>query len=1059
MKQLSIKWKFALGASALGLALIALVSLVQAGFLRRDITELVSTQQFALTTRIARDLDADLTFSLVALARSAESMPRELLTDPAKFRQFFADRPAMLMLFSDILLVGADGKIVADYPQIDGRAAVDVSDREYFKDVIGTSKPTISDPVLSKVRRVPIINMGAPVLGSDGKVLAVLTGVMMLNRSNVLSTLGNDKVGRAGYFFVVTKSEEPVYVAHPDPSRILKPRSAYVNAETSHASTDFEGSIESANSGGAASIFSYKSLTAVNWLLGAVMPLEEAYAPVAAAERRALLVALAVAALVTPLLWMLAWRVLTPLSRMRDAIRNMSSVSATFAPVDVFGDDEIGELAQSFNSLMKQRETAQLSQRASEKFLQRTGDVAGVGGWEYDIDTKVVTWSDVTCRLHDMAPGYHPTLEEALQFYTPESRPVIEAAFTKALATGQPWDLELKLVSAKGREFWGRAVGSREVEDGKPVRLVGAVQDVTARKKAEIALSENRELLQVTLDSIGDAVITTDINGGVVWLNPIAERLTGWLKSEARGKPLDQVFVIVHEVTRAPVQSPVMACLKEGRIVALATNTTLISRNGAEYGIEDSAAPIRGSGGTNSGKVLGAVLVFHDVSEQRRLGNEMTYRATHDALTGLPNRGEFETRLGRLLNHMKDDESQSAVLYIDLDQFKLVNDACGHSVGDQLLRQVSALLRSCVRHRDTVARLGGDEFGAILDHCDVEHAQRVAQKICDRLEQFRFLHDDRRFRIGASIGMVPVDKRWKNVSAILQAADTSCYAAKEAGRNRVHVWFDTDQVMQARHSEMQWITRLEQALDEDRFELYGQRIEPMDGHVDVQHLEVLLRLREPSGEIIAPGAFLPAAERYNLATRIDRWVVRKVFALMTELELGESDLGMVAVNLSGQSIGDRAFQRDICQMIKLAKFDVRKLCFEITETAAITCLAEAKVFIDDVRKLGVCIALDDFGSGASSFGYLKMLPVDYLKIDGQFITHLLDDALDNAAVRCFRDVAKVIGVKTIAEFVERSDVRESLQKIGIDMAQGYLIHRPEPLANLLQTRVMAAYTE
>jgi diguanylate cyclase (GGDEF)-like protein/PAS domain S-box-containing protein len=1052
MKQISIKWKFALGASALALALIALISFVQATFLRRDIIELVSTQQFALATRVAQDLDADLNFSLAAIARSAEAMPRHLLTNPEKFRQFYAERPAMLMLFSDILLVGADGKVISDQPQIDGRTAIDVSDRKYFKDVMATSKPTISEPVLSKLRHEPIINMGAPITGPDGKVLAVLTGVMMLNRSNILSTLGSTKVGKAGYCFVVTKGINPIYIVHPDQSRLLKPRSAYVNGKTADAGGEFEGSVEGTNGDGANATFSYKSLTAVNWMLGVVLPHDEAYAPVAAAERRLMAIAIVVAMLVTPLLWMLAWRVLTPLSRMRDAIRNMSNEPIAFAPVDIVHDDEIGELAKSFNTLMQQREDAQSSQRASEKFLQRTGDVAGVGGWEFDIASKVITWSDVTCRLHDVSPGYHPTLAEAIQFYMPEARPAIQAAFERALVTGESWDLELRLVSAKGREFWARAVGSREFEGAKPVRLVGAFQDITARKEAEIALSENRELLQVTLDSIGDAVITTDVGGRVVWLNPIAERMTGWLKSEARDRPLDQVFVIVHELTRAPVQSPVTACLREGKIVALANHTTLISRDGSEYGIEDSAAPIRG----DVGKVLGAVLVFHDVSEKRRLGNEMTHRATHDALTGLPNRSEFETRLGQLLIRTKSDQSQSAVLYIDLDQFKLVNDACGHSVGDQLLRQVSALLRSCVRHCDTVARLGGDEFGAILDHCDVEHAQRVAQQICDRLEEFRFLHDDRRYRIGTSIGMVPVDKRWTSVSAILQAADTSCYAAKEAGRNRVHVWFDTDQAMQARHSEMQWITRLEQALDENRFELYGQRIEPMDGPHGEQHLEVLLRLREASGEIILPGAFLPAAERYNLATRIDRWVVRKVFALMTELELGTSDLGMVAVNLSGQSIGDLAFQRDICQMIKLAKFDVHKLCFEITETAAITCIAEAKVFINDVRKLGVCIALDDFGAGASSFGYLKMLPVDYLKIDGQFITHLLDDALDNAAVRCFRDVAKVVGVKTIAEFVERDDVRQSLREIGIDMAQGYLIHRPEPLANLLQTRVVEA---
>jgi two-component system, sensor histidine kinase and response regulator len=432
MKQLSIKWKFALGASALGVALIALVSVVQAGFLRRDITTLVSSQQSALANRVANDLDADLKFSLAAITRSAEAMPRELLTDPARFRQFYAERPAMLMLFSDILLIGVDGKVVSDHPRIDGRVAVDVSDRQYFKDVIARAKPTISDPVVSKLRREPIINMAAPVLDADGKVRAVLTGVMMLNRSNVLATLGSEKVGKAGHFFVVTKGADPVYVAHPDQSRLLKSRAAYMDANIGGISADFEGSAEGVGTGGAASIFSYKSLSTVNWVLGTVLPLDEAYAPVLAAERRALVIALVVAALVTPLLWMLAWRVLTPLSRMRDAIRSMSSGPVAFAPVDIVRDDEIGELAQSFNSLMKQAEEADLSRRASESFLQRTGDVAGVGGWQFDIASNVITWSEVTCRLHDVEPGYHPTLDEAIAFYKPDARPAIKAAVSRA---------------------------------------------------------------------------------------------------------------------------------------------------------------------------------------------------------------------------------------------------------------------------------------------------------------------------------------------------------------------------------------------------------------------------------------------------------------------------------------------------------------------------------------------------------------------------------------------------------------------------------------------------
>jgi diguanylate cyclase (GGDEF)-like protein/PAS domain S-box-containing protein len=615
-------------------------------------------------------------------------------------------------------------------------------------------------------------------------------------------------------------------------------------------------------------------------------------------------------------------------------------------------------------------------------------------------------------------------------------------------------------VSARGRPFWARVVGTVEHQDGEPIRLYGAFQDVTVRKAIEKERDKSRDLLQVTLDSIGDAVITTDTEGRVQWLNPVAERMTGWLKAEAMGKPLLQVFVILHEETREPAEDPVRQCLSQGKIVGLARGTVLVSRDGTEYGIEDSASPIRDVDGLGHG----AVLVFHDVSEQRRLSREMTRRASHDQLTGLVNRSEFEARLGRLFAALKQENSNNALLYIDLDQFKLVNDACGHSVGDDLLKQVSALLRHAVRQRDTVARLGGDEFGIILERCDMAQGKKTAQKICDQMEEFRFLHDGRRFRVGASIGLVPVDRRWSNMAQVLQAADTSCYAAKEAGRNRVHVWFDTDRAMKARKGEMQWASRLEQALDEDRFELHGQRIEAIapSARAEGLHCEILLRLREHDGTLIPPGAFLPAAERFNMATRIDRWVVRRTFDWMERAAREGREIAMIAINLSGHSIGDRAFHRDVREMVAHAGFEVRHLCFEITETAAITNFSDAKVFIGEMRSLGVKIALDDFGAGASSFGYLKSLPVDYLKIDGQFIIDLLDDALDNAAVRCFREVAEVVGVTTIAECVERRDVHQALREIGIDMAQGYLIHRPEPLENIFVTattdepRAMAA---
>ena len=604
---------------------------------------------------------------------------------------------------------------------------------------------------------------------------------------------------------------------------------------------------------------------------------------------------------------------------------------------------------------------------------------------------------------------------------------------------------ELPLVKATGQRIWVRAVGAAEFEGGKPVRLMGAFQDVTALRTVTAKLAEQLELMRVTLQSIGDAVITTDASSTVTWLNPVAERMTGWLSAEAKGRPVSQVFHIVNEETRAPAENPVAACLQQGKVAGLASHTLLISRAGAEFGIEDSASPIR----NERGELLGVVLVFHDVTEQRRLSGEMSYRATHDALTGLVNRAEFEARLRRTLNKAHEDRSEHALLFIDLDQFKLVNDACGHSVGDQLLQQVSKLLSETVRARDTLARLGGDEFAVILEHCSADQAKRVAQQICERMDDFRFMHDERRFRIGASIGLVPLDNRWGSTAAVIQAADTSCYAAKEAGRNRVHAWYDTDQAMRARHGEMQWAARLEQALDENRFALYAQRIHALDQQTHGLHAEVLLRMIDSDGSVVQPAAFLPAAERFHFASRIDRWVLRHSIDTLQSL----SDLATVdtlCVNLSGQSIGDRAFHRQAIDTLTDAGAEVcQRLCLEITETAAVTNMADANVFIGQVRALGVRIALDDFGAGASSFGYLKNLTVDLIKIDGQFIRDLIDDPLDDAAVRCFVDVARVVGVKTVAEFVDRPEVLDRVRGIGIDFAQGYLLHRPEPIETVL----------
>jgi len=696
--------------------------------------------------------------------------------------------------------------------------------------------------------------------------------------------------------------------------------------------------------------------------------------------------------------------------------------------------------------------------------LRNLVDATHAGTWEWNVRTGEVIvnarWAEILgWRLAELGPLNNQfRVELSHPDELPHTRDLLRAHFA---GLTEDYVNEVRLRHRAGHWVWvedrGRVI--TRTADGQPEWMYGIHIDISQRKQREDALAHLSEelarqyqLMHVTLQSIGDAVITTDGLGRVTWLNPVAERMTGWLASEAEGQPSGMVFHIVHEHSREPAPDPVQACLRAEQPVGLAEHTLLLSRNGLEFGIEDSAAPIRGQ----DGRTLGVVLVFHDVSEQRRLSGEMTYRATHDALTGLVNRAEFEQRLERALQQARDSGARHAMLFIDLDQFKLVNDACGHPVGDQLLQQIGKLLADVVRARDTLARLGGDEFAILLEHCNPEQAARVAQKICDRMEDYRFVHDERRFRLGTSIGLVPVDERWSSVLAIQQAADAACYAAKEAGRNRVHAWYDTDTGLRVRHQHVHWASRIEHALDHGGFELFAQRMQCLGTASSGLHAEVLLRLRNDDGSLTLPGAFLPAAERFHLVSRIDRWVLRQTVEwLLNQPSLQQVD--SLSVNLSGQSVGDRAFHAWAMELLSAAGARVcSRLWLEITETAAVTNMADAALFIAQVRQAGVKVALDDFGAGASSFGYLKSLPVDVLKIDGQFIRDLVTDALDDAAVRCFADVARVMGLQTVAEFVDSPAVLLRLREIGVDHAQGFLIHEPEPLARLFAATGAAA---
>ncbi len=563
----------------------------------------------------------------------------------------------------------------------------------------------------------------------------------------------------------------------------------------------------------------------------------------------------------------------------------------------------------------------------------------------------------------------------------------------------------------------------------------------TERRRAEGALFEAKERAEVTLHSIGDAVITADATGRVEYLNPVAEQLTGWSTAEARGRALAEVFRIVNEHTGGPADDPVARVLREGVIVGLANHTVLVTRDGGERAIEDSAAPIR----DRSGQIAGVVLVFHDVSASRELAHQLTWQASHDALTGLINRREFDNRLQRALASAHGEDQHHALLYIDLDQFKVVNDTCGHIAGDELLKQLSAIKQEHLRMSDTLARLGGDEFGVLLESGPIERAQHIAESLREVIKGFRFAWEGKTFEVSASIGLVPIHAGSGGLAQLMSAADMACYAAKEAGRNRIHLYREADAELIQRHSEMLWVARLTEALEQDRFVLYRQAIVPAVATAPVpEHYEILLRLPHDDGSVIAPGSFIPAAERYNLMPAIDRWVVRAL--LTAEATADPAADRVVAVNLSGASLGDERFLDFVRDELRRHQVPPGRLCFEITETTAISNLARATLFIKELRALGCCFALDDFGSGLSSFGYLKNLPVDYLKIDGSLVRNIADNPIDLAMVEAINRIGHVMGMRTIAEFVENDTIREKVCALGIDYVQGYGIEYPRPLA-------------
>lgn len=666
---------------------------------------------------------------------------------------------------------------------------------------------------------------------------------------------------------------------------------------------------------------------------------------------------------------------------------------------------------------------------------------ANDGIWDFDGESKRINLS----RRWKTMLGYDPDEEDVkLDWYNlvhPDDIARVQSSMRAHLEDQSGFfESTHRMRHQSGDWRWMQSRAKAIVDtNGRLLRLLGVEVDITERKLYEDALFREKESAQITLQSIGDGVITTNADCRVEYINPVAEDLTGWKVDDASGRSIDEIFRGFHEETCEPLENPLAVSIRRDRAIKSVRPTLLIRRDGNELYIESTASPIR----DDKGSVSGGVLVFHDVSESRELNRRLSYHASHDILTGLVNRREFENRLERALRSAKARETSYALLYLDLDQFKIVNDSCGHSAGDALLGQLGALLKSKIRWRDTLARLGGDEFGVLLESCSLEEAMNTAETLRMAIGDYKFVWEERNFRLGVSIGVVPITADNEDVAALLSAADSACAAAKEAGRNRIHSFQENDIDLMRRRREMQWAARINNALEEDRFELFRQTIQPLQEEESGAHYEILLRMRDENGGIISPGLFIEAAERYGITPSIDRWVIRSALRWLVSEADERERLALCSINLSGQSLGDEKFLPFVIDQFQMSGIDATKICFEITETAAIASYSQANRFINALKELGCMFALDDFGTGLSSFGYLKHFPVDFLKIDGSFVKEILHDPIDREMVRSINEIGHLTGKKTIAEFAENEEIITMLRGMGVDYAQGYGVSEPK----------------
>jgi diguanylate cyclase (GGDEF)-like protein/PAS domain S-box-containing protein len=666
-----------------------------------------------------------------------------------------------------------------------------------------------------------------------------------------------------------------------------------------------------------------------------------------------------------------------------------------------------------------------------ENSLSLVIEGAELGYWDWDYVTGKHQvndrWLEMLGLSQDDLDNYIKDWEKRLH---PDDKKRVKETINYSIEFKKPYTVEFRMRHKLGHWVWIHY----DTDNKSALRLCGTHQDISVRKQSE----EQIRKLSQAVEQSPSLVIITDTEGNIEYVNSKIQEITGYSVNEVVGK---NTRIFSSGKTPVNVYKVLWNTIKSGEDWRGTLQNK--KKNGDLYWSQESIAPIKDS----NNQITHFIAIQEDITEVKKVSEQLNYQATHDPLTGLINRREVENRVNRIIGTTKNNNSEHVLCYLDLDQFKIINDTCTHIAGDELLKQFANILRSTFRRRDTVGRLGGDEFAVLLEHCSVQQAENHAQNLLTAISNFQFHWDNKSFRIGVSIGIVAITSNTEHMSALLSRADVACYSAKHAGRNCIHVYQESDEDLALGHKELQWISRINQALNENLFILYAQPIYLSDNSVNKSdHYEILLRLQDSNGDIIPPGAFLPAVERFNLTLQLDQWVINAVFDWIKKTALQNVEVPSLSINLSGQNLDNKQLLTFIKRQLENCSHQLtNKICFEITETAAINNLTDAKDFILELRKHGIKFSLDDFGSGLSSFDYLKNLPVDFLKIDGQFVKNIENDPIDLALVKSINEIGHIMGKKTIAEFVENEQVLKILADINVDYVQGYHLGKPQPL--------------